>query len=308
MFSLLKKEIAQAMMKSYPGIDPDVSSWKGQQILEFQEDLLKKVNGQLSEKWFYTHMKASNGKLPRIDVLNLLSRYAGYIDWQDFRFKNGHIFRPDITVPGKSGKSLSILVRIPLLFMAVMALILIILKMINTQSYRFTFIDNDTGEPILNNVIHAELLMSDQSPVNFTSDEKGDIIVRTNKGRINMIVKAPYYISDTIKRGLRKFSTDVKIGLKPDYYALMISYFSQSDVSSWERRREQLEAIISDDAIIYQFPDKNAGSSMALYNKQEFIDKITIPSSGLRDIEILDCHYIDGKIAVLRFRIMRDME
>jgi len=308
MFSLLKKEVVQTMMQSYPGIDPDISVWKGQEIVEFQEDLLSRVNGQLSEKWFYTHMKASNAKLPRIDVLNLLSRYAGYINWHDFRYKNSHIKLNDIPVSGNSRKTLSILVRIPLLFIVVMTLILIILKLINTQNYKFTFIDSDTGGPILNNIIHAELLMGDQSPANYLSDNKGDLTVRTNKGRINMIVKAPYYITDTIRISLRKFSNDVKVSLRPDYYALMISYFSQSDVSSWEKRREQLEAILSKDAIIYQFPDKNAGNSMALYNKQEFIDKITMPSSGLRHIEILDCRYIDGKIAILRFRIKRDIE
>jgi len=47
-FSLLKKEIAATMMRSYPGIDPDISNWKGQEITDFQEELIKKLNGQLS--------------------------------------------------------------------------------------------------------------------------------------------------------------------------------------------------------------------------------------------------------------------
>jgi hypothetical protein len=304
LFSLLKKEIAQTMIQSYPGTDPDISTWKGQEIIEFQEELKKKVKGQLSEKWFYTHMKASNPKLPRIDVLNLLSRYSGNIDWQDFRHKN----ISQITIAGKSLKPLNILIRIPLLFIAVMTVILIILKLINTQNYKFAFIDSDTGEPIIRNDIKAALLMEDESPTNYLSDENGSIIIRTNKSRVNFVVKAPYYITDTVKKILRKFRNNEIISLRPDYYALMISYFSQSDVSSWEKRREQLERILSEEAIIYQFPDKNAGNSMALFNKQEFIDKITMPSSGLRQIEILDCRYIDGKIAILRFRINREME
>ena len=93
-----------------------------------------------------------------------------------------------------------------------------------------------------------------------------------------MMVKAPYYLTDTITRTLRKFKHHEQISLNADYYALMISYFSQSDVNSWEKRREQLAGILSEDAIIYQFPDKIAGSALALYNKQEFIDKITMPS------------------------------
>ena len=34
------------------------------------------VNGRISEKWFYTHIKSNSGKLPRIDMLNILSEYC----------------------------------------------------------------------------------------------------------------------------------------------------------------------------------------------------------------------------------------
>jgi len=286
------------MMHSYPGTDPDIASWKGQEIIEFQEDLLNRVNGQLSEKWFYTHMKGSNEALPRIDVLNLLSKYAGYSNWQDFRYKN----MSRIPVAGKPGKPLNILIRIPLLFLVVMTVLLIIFKIFNTQSYRFTFIDSDTGELILNNNIRAELLTGADSPVYYMSDSIGRITVRTNKSSLSMIVRTQYYLTDTIRRTLRKFKHNEQISLTADYYALMISYFSQSDVNSWEKRREQLARILSEDAIIYQFPDKNAGEGMALYTKWEFIDKITMPTSGLRHIEIVDCRYINDKIILLRFR------
>jgi len=304
LFSLLKKEIAATMMQSYPGIDPEISDWKGQTITDFQEDLRIKVSGQLSEKWFYTHMKGENGSLPRIDVLNMLSQYAGYINWQDFRHKKMGIL-PEVKKPPKP---VSILVKIPLLLISVMTLLFIIIKIINTQNYRFTFIDTDTGEPVLDKNLRVEMLMGNESPVYFLSDENGNINVRTNKSQVRMVVKAPYYLTDTITRTLRKFKHDEQISLNADYYALMISYFSQSDVNSWEKRREQLAGMLSENAIIYQFPDKITGSALALYNKQEFIDKITMPSTGLKQIEILDCRYLDGKIAILRFRIKRDME
>jgi len=303
-FSLLKKEIAATMMQSYPGIDPEISNWKGQEITDFQEDLLIKVNGQLSEKWFYTHMKSTGESLPRIDVLNMLSQYAGYINWQDFRHKKMGIL-PEVK---KTPEPVSILVKIPLLLLSVMTLLFIIIKIINTQNYIFTFIDTDTGEPVLDKNLRVEMLMGNESPVYFLSDEKGNINVRTNKSQVRMVVKAPYYLTDTITRTLRKFKHDEQISLNADYYALMISYFSQSDVNSWEKRREQLAGMLSENAIIYQFPDKITGSALALYNKQEFIDKMTMPSTGLQQIEILDCRYLDGKIAILRFRIKRDME
>ena len=292
------------MMRSYPGIDPEISNWKGQEITDFQEELLKRVNGQLSEKWFYTHMKSTGESLPKIDVLNMLSQYAGYINWQDFRHKKIGIL-PDVK---KSPKPVTILLKIPLLLISFIILLFIIIKITNSQNYRFTFIDSDTGEPVLDREIRAELLLENESPANYNSDEAGKIVIRTNKNKVKMIVRAPYYLTDTVTRVLGKFKHTEQISLSADYYALIISYFSNSSVNSWEKRREQLDGIFSDDAIVYQFPENRKGSGIALYNKWEFIDKITIPSSGLRQIEILDCRYLNGKIVILRFRIKNEME
>ena len=76
-FELLKKEIVNTLKLTYPGIRDKIEEWKGQTITFFQEELLIKVNEHISEKWFYNHMKTKNRKLPRIDMLNLLCRYAG---------------------------------------------------------------------------------------------------------------------------------------------------------------------------------------------------------------------------------------
>jgi len=304
LFSLLKKEIVATMMQSYPGIDPDISKWKGQEITDFQEDLRIKVNGQISEKWFYTHMKADNSSLPRIDILDLLSQYAGYLNWQDFRHKNTNSIPPAEKPRGQ----ISILIKIPLLLTAVMIGVFLIIKIINTQSYRFTFIDADTGEPVTDKNLRVELLTGNDSPSSIEPGDDGGITVRTGEGRVTMVVKAPYYLTDTVTRTLKKFSQNEKVSLHADYYALMVSYFSKSDVESWVKRREQLDNIFSDDAIIYQFPDNSAGTGMLIYNKWEFIDRITMPSSGLRQIEILDNRYQNGKISILRFRIKGDKE
>ena len=249
-------------------------------------------------------MKTANQSLPRIDVLNMLSKYAGYGNWQEFRYIKMEK-KPEVKIPLKQAVKL---LWIALLLVSVMAVLFILVKLINTQNYRFTFIDNDTGEPVIDNNLRAELIVKNESPVCYMSNETGSITIRTNKSQISMVVKAPYYLTDTVTRTLRKFNHDEKVGLNADYYALMIRYFSQSDVNSWEKRRAQLDGLLSEDAIIYQFPDQNAGGGVALYNKTEFIDKITMPSSGLRQIEIIDCRYTGSKIAVLRFRIKTDKE
>jgi hypothetical protein len=302
LFKLLKKEIAAAMKLTYPGMNPEVSEWKGQEITDFQEDLLKKVNGRLSEKWFYTHMKASGISLPRIDVLNMLSKYAGYSNWDDFRFKKS----AQVPIPEKLKKANNIFIKIPVLVVFTVILLYAAYRIINTQKYHFTFIDSETGEPIQNSNIMVDLLLKDESPLSYKCDDDGSLVLRTDQSKIKMIVRAPYYSPDTVQRILKKFNHLEQIKLHIDPYALMIHYFSQTDVKGWQNRREQLDRIFNEGAIIYQVPDKMGVAGMELYNKREFIDKLTMPTTSLRQIEILDTRYDRGQIVLLRFKVKLD--
>ncbi len=96
-FEQLKTEVqAQYLKEHHPSFD-DISKWKGIDIIYFQEDLRKKAKGNISEKTFYTYFKTSTvSKLPRIDMLNILSMYVGYTSWHDF--KKNHLFENE-TLP-----------------------------------------------------------------------------------------------------------------------------------------------------------------------------------------------------------------
>ena len=83
-FEILKKEVVKTLQNSH-SVNSDIETWKGQEIIYLQDDLSDKVNGRISEKWFYTHIKSNSGKLPRIDMLNILSEYAGYQNWNDLK-------------------------------------------------------------------------------------------------------------------------------------------------------------------------------------------------------------------------------
>ncbi|MFX1714662.1 hypothetical protein JZ949_06275 [Riemerella anatipestifer] len=90
-FEQLKAEVQEVFLESHTPSEEDISLWKGIDIVYFQEDLRKKVKGNISERSFYTYFKSSpTQKLPRIDMLNLLSSYAGYANWYDF--KKNHLF------------------------------------------------------------------------------------------------------------------------------------------------------------------------------------------------------------------------
>ena len=59
--------------------------------------------------------------------------------------------------------------------------------------------------------------------------------------------------------------------------------------------------MMSDSAMIYQVSSREA-IGVELYNKWEFIDKLSLPSRSLKDIEIIDTRYEDDKISLIRFR------
>ncbi|MCU7580657.1 hypothetical protein N4T06_05365 [Riemerella anatipestifer] len=94
-FEQLKVEVQEVFLESHTPSEEDISLWKGIDIVYFQEDLRKKAKGNISERSFYTYFKSSpTQKLPRIDMLNLLSSYTGYANWYDF--KKNHLFANEI--------------------------------------------------------------------------------------------------------------------------------------------------------------------------------------------------------------------
>lgn len=298
LFRLLKKQIVVTMQRSYPAVSPNIMEWRGQEITDFQEELASKVNGHISEKWFYTHMKSESGSLPRIDVLNLLSQYAGYTGWDDFMYQN----RSQVSSVSPIRKTNRVFIVVPLLVITVLAILYLAFKIYNIQEYRFCFYDADTREPISNNIIEVSMLLTDESPVNFLCDPDGCLVLKTDQATVTLVVKTPYYQTDTVIRLLDKFKRDEMIRLRPNNYALMIHYFSRMNVKDWQQRRNQLDRMISDSALIFQVY-KTEYVGMELYTKREFINKLTMPASSLKHIEILDTkHSPDDQIILLRFR------
>lgn len=302
-FEALKTKIVAMMQQSYPGINPSISEWKGQEITDFQEDLRIRAKANLSEKWFYTHMKSSNLSIPRIDMQNLLSRYAGYANWDDFVFKNREIISKEPPAVYSRTQANRFFILVPILALVIVFIFYGLFRLFNTREYRFCFYDADTKEPITNSRIEVVLMLEGESPVHSIVFPDNRFLLKTDKSLIRMVVKAPYYRSDTITRIVRKMNRDEMVMLHADDYALMIHYFSMMKVDDWEKRKKDLEAMIDDEAMIYQVVNNREATGMALYNKQEFIDKMTMPTGSLRNIEIFGSQFRKGKIMVLRFRI-----
>jgi len=145
------------------------------------------------------------------------------------------------------------------------------------------------------------VLVEGESPKSYLCSQDGIFSLTTEKANIHFVVKSPYYQTDTILRLLDKFNRHEIIQLRPDNYAMMIQYFSTMNVKDWQKRRDQLNLMIADSALIYQVYDKES-VGVELFNKWEFINKLTLPSTGLKDIDILDTRYQKDKISLIRFR------
>ncbi|MBC7556913.1 MAG: hypothetical protein H7195_08135 [Chryseobacterium sp.] len=105
-FEQLKSEVQAKYIENHTPSFDEISKWKGIDIIYFQEDLRKKAKGNISEKSFYTYFKNSPvSKLPRIDMLNILSVYGGYETW--YCFKKKHLFANEILTESENNESLT---------------------------------------------------------------------------------------------------------------------------------------------------------------------------------------------------------
>ena len=271
-----------------------IGDWKGEEIERFQEDLFVRTRGRVSEKWFYTYVKNEAEKLPRIDMLNLLSEYAGYENWNTFRSKHGDLLALEDNPKRKNKKFLW-------LFLPVLPILIAMYFLLNSEnSFRFCMIDEDRGEPITQIPLDVKILSEGQSPIYLKTDSSGCFEYSSKEKIIRFVVQSPYHKTDTIIRHIDA-NENANVPLATDDYALMLRYYSNGNLGELKKRKQQLNNLIADDAQIYQiFP---AQSGIELYSKEEFINKLTVPTSSLKNINILDKRYRDGKIVKLKFSI-----
>jgi hypothetical protein len=295
-FDLLKTKIVEVMQQTYAGIGRNMQDWKGQEIIDFQDDLQQKVNAYFSEKWFYNHFKNDNRKLPRIDLLNILSQYTGYTDWSAFKYKN----RDKITLIIRQKGSNKIFYLLPGIALMVFIITFVVIKTGSVATYTFCFIDRDTKDAVKNTTMEVTVLYDNESPLHLECSPDGCFTYKTGDPKIKFVVQAPYYKTDTIVRILNKAARNEEISLALNDYALMINYFFHSKVADWKNRKEQLDRIIADSAYICQVFNRGM-LGMELYNKKEFIDLLTIPTNSLQQIEIIEILYTKEKITTLRF-------
>ena len=291
-FDLLKNDVAYKFTAKYSA-SKDVLEWSGDTIALFQEDLLDETRGTVSEKWFYTYFKNKTTKLPRIDMLNLLSVYCGYNNWETYKYKHKEI-NPSLSKKNNFSK---ILIS---LFSITVVIILIFTFKVKKNNFEFCFIDDDKKEIISHTNLNIKILKKGESPIHLKTNNFGCFKYETEESSIRFIVSSPYYKTDTIVRNINNNYDDL-ISIQTDYHALMMNYLAKGKKQDWKKLRAELEDLIANDAKIYRVFPKSI--DIVFYSKDEFINKLTLPTNDLKNIEILNKSYSKGKIIGLKFII-----
>lgn len=264
-------------------IRKEFKDWSGNDIQDFQDDLEEKCNSTVSEKWIYLHFKNENEKLPRLDVLNLLSTYCGYKNWDDFKFQN----EANKPFPKKkNGKWVAVVIAVLSAFSSVF--------WFSSRTGVTTIIFRDAYTHQQINTSDLQLEYSSKK-INHSS---ANLSLRI-KGLDTLQVDGAYYKPKKVALNSEMDDDTLEIELLPDDYALMLNYFSRASDSNWEKRSKQLDEAIHDEAKLFQVHPDLKGIEML--NKKEFIDRLILPINSLKNLEILHIIYKDNQIYRLRF-------
>ncbi len=288
-FELLKKEVANTFLKEHAA-PKSIGEWKGEEIVLFQEDLFDKVKAKVSEKWFYTYLKKDVEKLPRIDMLNMLSEYVGFTNWNTF--KKEHENHAQFVAKGKETNYL---------FLAVIPVVILAWFLLKTSNeFHFCFVDELQNKSV-EVALDIKIINKEESPIVLKTDSLGCFTYETSSEYITFVVKSPYHKTDTIVRHIDS-NKNQKVHLTPDDYALMLQFYTDGNIKDWRKHKSKLQGLIADKAVIYQFHSNNIG--IELFDKGDFIRLLTIPTSSLQRIKILERTFENGKIIKLKFIIL----
>ena len=297
---LLKDRLGNVYHETFPDSPSDIRSLSGPEFRRFQQHLMDTVQGRVSEKWFYTHIKPeTNSRLPRVDVLNLLSRYAGAESWMEFK-AGVQVDHSDIPAPA-SDRALS--KRLPTILIGVLigGVVLIGMGFLLASpkpSKKICLVDGVFGTSIRDSALQVLQLIEGESPRLLSAQEDGCITISRAGEFVRVVAKVPYYRQDTLIRSWKEIQDGESFVLQPDDVANMVRYFSAAASADRIKRSSQLTQMIAPDArMIRMHSDGLTGVEM--YAREEFVRYLLV--FGQQNLRVLETAYENGLVSQLRF-------
>jgi hypothetical protein len=277
-FQRLKEKVLLKYQEQYPFFQGNWKNFSSQDIQNLIQFIEVKCKQSISEKWIYTHLKPErNSKIPRKDLLNILSQFVGYSGWDEFIFEE--ISEKKLT---KINKKWLFLLLLPL----ILAIVFIHKNNLpKTQTVQ------------LNNEFTNEKITSDEVKVFQVNDsvskplevKEGSVEV-DNSGdkKSKLVIQSPFYKTKTVPLSSVGIASQPqnKIDLKPDDFAMMLKAFMMSDIKNWETRKVQLDKILSDNLEVLVLLKNDLG--IEFFNKKEFSQKLIVPTPSVKRMRIIE--------------------
>ncbi len=279
-FQELKKRILETYQNSYPYFRGDWKNFSSKDIRQLIDLIEIQLKERVSEKWIYTHLKPeANKKLPRKDMLDIFSRFVGFQDWDEFSFKNnlkeGKVEEvPDSKIQKKKKLNPKYLVLLMIPFIG-----LGIYYGLNSKKQKSITLKNEfTKEPVSSDEIKVYKITEDAKKQVEIVDSK----IEVDDSNEKIVIESPYFE----KKEIQISEVEEEVYVKPEDYALVLKTFIDSDLTNWEKRKEKLEKILSDDLEVILLLKENLGAEHL--NKEEFAGKLIVPTSETKKMKILN--------------------
>ena len=148
--------------------------------------------------------------------------------------------------------------------------------------------DSYTNDRINTDYIEAVIVNdSVEIPVKIINSE---LQIQT-KDSAKVVIKSPFYEDQVIV--VKNEHPHQNIVLKPVDFAMMLKAFMKSDIKDWQTRKKQLNKILADDLEVIVMLKNDLGAEY--FNKQEFSEKLIIPSQSLQKMKIIDIQNNDNQ-------------
>jgi len=283
-FQELKDKVLLKYQEQYPFFQGTWKTFSSQDIQNLIGLIEVQCKQTISEKWIYTHLKPeTNSKIPRKDMLNILSQFVGYSGWDEFTFEE-KVFESKASKEVTKSKTKFWYTLLVLIFGIAIA-VMFFYKKEAPKSKDIELNNEFTNEKVNSNEVKVyEVNDSVSKPLEV---KEGKVQVSNEDKKTKLVIKSPFYKTKTIDLNANgEVSESNKIDLKPDDYAMMLKAFMSSDIKDWKTRKEQLDKILSDNLEVMVMLKDNLGAEY--FNKTEFSQKLIIPTTSLRKMKIIE--------------------
>jgi hypothetical protein len=276
-FYELKKKVLSEYRKHHPYFNGNWKNFSSKDILNLIDLISEKQKENVSEKWIYTHLKPEfNEKLPRKDMLDIFSKFAGYSGWDEFLHLQNNPSKAEIQTFQKKYLRNWIL---PVFILLLISMLIFWLNQ-KTKEKEIIIKNSYTGKVIPKNEIKVyEIEKNEKKEVPFEISG-----IELKKDSTKIVVESPFYQQKTIN--ISQESPNREILMKPNDNAMMLRAFLYAEIKDWQKRKLQLENILSENAEILLMLKNNLGTEN--FDKQDFIKQIIIPTNRIKTWKIVE--------------------